>query len=162
MANLDKYGIKRVAISAIIVRGYNEQVIGELIELGDKYPDTVKYIHFRSAVMTGRWANTEPYSQAELRELMKAHYPEDALVQKNLLQEIHCMPEDKRDCCFRFRPTRKMQISLVETASDNSQKCPKRGKLLPGEFTIQPFYENMVKVGEVLADDFGEITTTTA
>lgn len=161
IANLNKYGIKRVALSAIIVRGFNEQVIGELIELGNKYPDNVKYIHFRSAAMTGRWANTEPYTQAELRELMKAYYPEDVLVQKDLLQEIHCIPEDNRDCCFRFRPTRRMQVSLIEFASEKSQRCPKRGKLLPGSFKIQPFYENMVKVGDVLADDFGEITTVT-
>ena len=157
MANLSKYKIKRVALSAIIVRNFNEQVVGELIELSNQYPDTIKYIHFRSAAMTGRWVKTTSYTQAELKRLMESYFPSNVVVQKKVLQEIHCQPEDDRNCCFRFRPNRKMQISLIEFASEKSQRCPKRGKLLPDNFKIQPFYENMVKVGSVLAKDFGDV-----
>ena len=157
MHNLHEYAIKRVALSAIVVRDYNEQVIGELIGLADRYPDCVRYIHFRSAAKTGRWAETEPYSQHELREAMAPHIDPQKLVQEGILQEIHCTPEEGGECCFRFRPNRRLQISLIEFASEKSQRCPKRGKLLPGSFRIQPFYENMVRVGDVLADDFGEM-----
>lgn len=159
MHNLHIYGIKRVALSAIIIRGYNEQVIGELLALAEKYPNNVKYIHFRSAAKTGRWAETEPYTQAELRDLLEEYYPKELVVQKNILQEIFCTTEEGGDCCFRFRPNRKLQIALIEFASEKSQRCPKRGKLVLGTLKIQPFYENMVKVGDVLAEDFGEIAT---
>jgi len=157
LTNLIEYGIKRVALSAIVVRGYNEQVIGELIELTEKYPNKVRYLHFRSAAMTGRWVNTEPYTAVELKQLMRPYFPKEKIVQKGVLQEIFCTPDKGNDCCFRFRPTRKLQISLIEFASENSQRCPYRGKLLPDDFRIQPFYENMVKVGEVLASDYGEV-----
>lgn len=77
LTNLIEYGIKRVALSAIVVRGYNEQVIGELIELAEEYPNSVKYLHFRSAAMTGRWVNTEPYTAAELKQLMRPYFPKE-------------------------------------------------------------------------------------
>ena len=156
LENLRKYGIKPVCLSAIITRGVNESVIGELLQLVTDYSDIVRYIHFRSAAMLGRWVNTRPYTQAELYELMKPHFSSRQLEAK-CVGEIFCTEEEGGDCCYRFRPTRRLQISLIEFATDKSSCCPKRGKLSLDDFTIQPFFENMMRVGEALAEEYGEV-----
>lgn len=156
LENLHRHGIRRVALAAIIVRGVNEQVVGELIELADRYREVVRYIHFRSAAMVGRWVDTEPYSAAELKALMQPYYSEPQLSPR-CLQEIHCGPDEGGECCYRFRPRPRLQVSLVEFASPRSIMCPKRGKLLEDGFRIQPYFENMVNTGEVLAAQFGEV-----
>ncbi len=154
--NLHKYGIGRVCLSAIITRGVNEVVIGELLELADRYSDVVRYIHFRSAAMVGRWANTQPYTAAELTELMRPYFTAEQL-QPKCVAEIFCTPEEGGDCCYRFRPNPRLQISLIEFATEKSAHCPKRGKLLPDSFRIQPFFQNMMDVGDALSVDFGEV-----
>ena len=156
LQNLQEYGIGRVCLSAIITRGVNESVVGELIELAEKYSDVVRYIHFRSAAMVGRWANTLPYTSAELFELMKPHFTEEQLKPK-CVAEIHCPPESGNDCCYRFRPNNRLQISLIEFATSKSANCPFRGKLLPDNFRIQPFFQNMIDVGDALSEEFGEV-----
>lgn len=154
--NLHRFHIKRVCLSAIIIRAVNESVIEELLEAADRYRNIVRYIHFRSAAMVGRWADTLPYTQAELIELMRPHFSKDELKPK-CVAEIHCNEEQGGDCCYRFRPTPRLQISLIEFASEKSTRCPKRGKLLADNFRIQPFFENMINTGEILADKFGEV-----
>lgn len=156
LENLYRHGIGRVCLSAIITRGVNESVIGELLELADKYSEVVRYIHFRSAAMVGRWAQTLPYTAAELRELMRPYFSAEQL-QPRCLMEIFCTPEEGGDCCYRFRPTPRLQISLIEFATTKSARCPKRGKLLPDNFRIQPFFQNMINVGDALAERYGEV-----
>ena len=156
LENLRAHGIKRVCLSAIITRGLNESVIGELLALADEYSDVVRYIHFRSAAMVGRWANTLPYTQAELIELMRPHFSKQQM-DPNCLGEIFCTEEEGGDCCFRFRPTKRLQVSLIEFATEKSSRCHKRGKLSMDDFTIQPFFENMMKVGDELTEQFGEV-----
>jgi molybdenum cofactor biosynthesis enzyme MoaA len=156
LENLRACGIRRVCLSAIITRGVNESVIGELLTLADEYSDIVRYIHFRSAAMVGRWADTLPYTQAELIDLMRPHFTEQQM-NPSCLREIFCTKEEGGECCFRFRPTRRLQISLIEFATEKSSRCPKRGKLSMDNFTIQPFFENMMKVGDELTEQFGEV-----
>jgi len=158
LKNLQKYGIKRVCLSAIITRGENEKVIGELIELARQYSDVVRYIHFRSAAKVGRWINTEPYTQSELKELVRPHFNEQQFT-PSCVREIFCTEDEGGTCCYRFRPTPRLQISLIEFATQKSSMCPKRGKVLSEGFRIQPFFENMINAGEVMAEEFGEIVT---
>jgi uncharacterized radical SAM superfamily Fe-S cluster-containing enzyme len=156
LKSLRSGGVKRVCLSAIITRDLNETVIGELLELADEYSDIVRYIHFRSAAMVGRWATTQPYTQEELIELMHTHFTTSQLT-PGCVGEIFCTKEEGGDCCFRFRPTKRLQISLIEFATEKSSRCPKRGKLSMDDFTIQPFFENMINVGEKLSDQYGEV-----
>lgn len=156
LENLQKYGIKRVCLSAIIIRGENEKVIAELIELAEKYSDVVRYIHFRSAAKVGRWINTEPYTQAELKQLVQPHFNEEQFA-PSCVREIYCTKEEGGTCCYRFRPTRRLQISLIEFATQKSALCPKRGKVLSEGFRIQPFFENMINAGELMAEEYGEV-----
>lgn len=156
LENLHKYGIKRVCLSAIIAKNENEQVIGELIELADRYSDVVRYIHLRSAAKVGRWINTEPYTQAELKELIRPFFTEKEF-HPACVREIFCTPDEGGTCCYRFRPNRRLQISLIEFATDKSAKCPKRGKILDDKFIIQPFFENMINASEVMEVEYGEV-----
>jgi len=156
LKNLQRFGIRRVCLSAIVIRDENEHVIGELIELADRYSDVVRYIHFRSAAQVGRWVNTTPYTQQELKELVDPYFSEEQL-KPNCVREIHCTPAQGGTCCYRFRPTPRLQISLVEFATEKSSKCPKRGKLLDDGFLIQPFFENMMRSGKIMAKDHGEV-----
>jgi MoaA/NifB/PqqE/SkfB family radical SAM enzyme len=155
--NLHKYGIGRVCLSAIVTRGANEAVIAELIELAERYSDVVRYIHFRSAAKVGRWINTEPYTLAELKELVRPFFSAEQF-RSACVREIYCVPDEGGDCCYRFRPTRRLQISLIEFATLKSSLCPKRGKLLNDSFMIQPFFENMINAGEAMGAKYGEVS----
>ena len=155
LENLRRFGIGRVTLSALIVRGVNECVIGELLELAEQYSDIVRFIHFRNAGKTGRWIDTEPYTLPELKELCRPYFSEERFKPK-CAGEIFCTPEEGGDCCYRFRPRPRLQISLIEFATAKSANCPKRGKLM-ADYTIEPFFENLMATGEVLAETYGEV-----
>ena len=142
--NLKEYKTGRVSLSAIIIRGLNERVISELLELADKHKDFVRHIHFRGAGRLGRWQDTKTYNITELKQLVGQHFSEKQF-QPKCIGEIHCKPEEGRDCCYRFRPTSRLQISLIDFASPDSCRCLKRGKLVDRKFLVQSFFEQMIK-----------------
>ena len=142
LENLRRYQIKRFSLTAIVARGINEETIPELLELAEKYKDIVRYIHFRTAASIGRFVDTVPYSLEELKELVRPYFNDEKFKPK-CLNEIHCLPEENKGCCYRFRPTNRLQISLIEFASPRSATCHKRGKLLD-DFKIVPFFEDMI------------------
>jgi len=156
---LRSYGIGRVALSAIVVRGMNEYVVGELLELADRYSDIVRYVHFRSAAKVARWVDTEPYRTAELKELLSYYVDPGQALGSNTL-EHSCDHRNDRDCCDRISANRLLQVGLIEFASEKSERCPIRGKLMNNTFTIQPFFENMIRAGDSMAAEFGEVVFT--
>lgn len=157
LENLDRHDIRRVTLSAIITRGINESTIPELIALADRYKKVVRYIHFRTAAKIGRWVDTEPYTLAELKELVRPYFTAPAF-QPKCVREISCPPEAEKDCCYRFHPTRRLQVSLIEFATPKSAACKKRGKLLDQSFTIQPLFKNMIETGKIMARQPGATT----
>jgi molybdenum cofactor biosynthesis enzyme MoaA len=140
--SLVSYKLGRVCLTAIIVRGLNEDVIPQLIALADKYNTVVRYIHLRNAGKVGRWLDTASYSISEMKELLRKYFSEDEFKPK-CLRELHCSPESGNECCYRFRPTNRLQISLIEFNSGRSAKCPKRGRLAIGADKIQPLFDSM-------------------
>lgn len=160
LENLHRRGISRVCLSAIIMRGENERVIGELLELARRYQDVVRYIHFRSASMVGKWVDTLPYSLDELKDLARPYFGHSQFLPK-CISEINCNRGDG-ECCYRFRPTPRLQVSLIEFATERSAQCPRRGKLLRGSFEIEPFFANMISTGEFTAERFGEVEIRSA
>jgi len=140
--NLIRFDIKRVGLSALIARGVNEQIVPELLDLAERHKRNVRYIHFRTAAKVGRWVDTIPYSLEELKSLVGMHFSAEAFSPR-CLNEIHCRPDENRNCCYRFRPTNRLQISLIEFASDRSVECPKRGKLMD-DFRVLPFFKQMI------------------
>jgi molybdenum cofactor biosynthesis enzyme MoaA len=108
--------IGRVMLSAIIVRGLNEGVIGELIEMAEEHSDVVRYIHLRTAAPVGVWENTEPYRMEEFKELVGQYFTAEQM-QPKCVAEVFCDSRSGNNCCYRFRPNRRLQVSLIEFAS---------------------------------------------
>lgn len=139
LKNLQQYNITRVCLTAIIVRGWNENVIAELWELAQQH-DVVRYIHYRTAAKLGRWVDIEPYTLQELKTIVADTFTPTQMIPK-CVGEINCNGGDG-DCCYRFRPTPRMQVSLIEFASERSAECPHRGKV-EWNGSIKPFFANM-------------------
>jgi molybdenum cofactor biosynthesis enzyme MoaA len=135
-------GLGRVCLTAIIVRGLNEDVIPQLITLAKKHSKTVRYIHIRNAGKVGAWLDTEPYSINETKELVRQYFSEEEF-RPNCVRELCCPPDSGNECCYRFRPTNRLQISLIEFNSERSTKCPKRGRLINNSCMIQPLFQSM-------------------
>lgn len=155
LENLRRFGIGRLALSAIIVSGKNEQVMGELYELALKYDDIVRFIHYRSAAKLGRWIETPSYDLIGLRRVAQQVFTEQEMAPR-CMGEINCNGGDG-ECCYRFRPTRTLQVSLIEFASPRSAQCPYRGKVLSNDFAIESFFGNMIREGTKLGEKYGEV-----
>ena len=153
--NLAKYNINRVVISAIIVRNLNEDVIGELVKLSNE-TDNIKYVVFRNVGKGGQWIDTDPYSTQELKELMATHYQDDQLKMASLYGEV-CVPPSTNDCCFRFRPSKRLQVTLIESVEEDAVDCPYKGRLIDEKFVIQSFHESLIQTGKKMESQFGEI-----
>lgn len=135
-------GLGRVCLTAIILRGINEDVVPQLVSLAQKHTKAVRYIHFRNATKTGLWLETKPYTLEEMIALAKQHFRAEQFLPR-CFKEVHCTPEEGRKCCYRFRPNKRLQISLIEFDSGPSLRCPKRGRILCGVDGIQPFFMSM-------------------
>jgi molybdenum cofactor biosynthesis enzyme MoaA len=140
--SLVSYGMGRVCLTAIVVRGLNEDVIPQLITLANDHKKAVRYIHLRNASKVGVWLDSEPYSLHEIKALVGQYFSEEEFEPK-CVKELFCPPGSGNECCYRFRPTERLQISLVEFNSERSAKCPKRGRLKMDSLKIQPFFESM-------------------
>jgi molybdenum cofactor biosynthesis enzyme MoaA len=151
LETLGKHFPGRLEISAIIVRGLNEDVVPELLELAKRYPRIIRYIHFRTAAKAGRWEETAPYTLEELKDVVRPHFTGEQF-QPQSLWEIHCAPGQGCGACYRFRPTPRLQISLVEFATARAASCPKRGKLVDRQFLVQSFFENIMHNSETLME----------
>jgi molybdenum cofactor biosynthesis enzyme MoaA len=135
-------GLNKICLTAIILRGVNENVIPELLLLAKEHFKVIRFIHFRSAGKSGIWQETEPYTLEEIKTLVSSYFTEEEF-RPRCLREVHCTPEEKRDCCYRFRPNSRLQIALIEFDSQKSKCCPKRGRIILGADRIQPFFLSM-------------------
>jgi len=160
LANLRRFKIKRVSLSAIILRNRNEQVVRELRDLALQYRDVVRWIHFRNAGRIGRWVDTRPYSLAGLKRVAREVFSRKEFAPR-CVAEINCNGGDG-ECCYRFRPTRLLQVSLIEFATARSAQCPYRGKLLEQGHVIERFFANMIEEGLVLSREHGRVNVGSA
>jgi molybdenum cofactor biosynthesis enzyme MoaA len=139
---LVRHRVARVCLTAIVLRGVNEGVIPELIELARAHPEVVRYLHFRNAANFGSGAPSVPYSIAELRDLVGRWFTVEQF-QPRCVAELHCPPSAGRTCCHRFRPTARLQVSIIEFVSAQSLDCPKRGRLRLGADRIEPCFRSI-------------------
>lgn len=149
LETLDTHFPGRVEISAIIVRGLNEDVVPELLELAARHRRIVRYIHIRTAAKAGRWAETAPYTLEELKEIVRPHFTGEQF-RPQCLWETHCAPGQGCGACYRFRPTARLQVSLIEFATPRAASCPQRGKLVDRKFRVQSFFESIRRNSETL------------
>jgi molybdenum cofactor biosynthesis enzyme MoaA len=128
--------VKQLCLGALIVRGCNEQVIPELIETAQTYPAFIRYLHFRGVGPGGRYLEEAGYTVKELKQLVAPYFSSEAFRQP-AREEAFCPPTSTRDCCYRFRPGNRLQISLIEF-TDQTLTCPKRGRVRLGSNLIEP------------------------
>jgi len=120
-------GIKSMAITAIIARGLNEEVIPEMLEMADRTPE-IQSIHFRNVSKMGTWGpfdTQEPYSIEELKDMVKKYIP-DLESCKPTPGFVAPEGEECHGCCHRFIHNH-VSIELIDFASEISSKCWKRG-----------------------------------
>jgi molybdenum cofactor biosynthesis enzyme MoaA len=149
LETLERYFVGRLCLSAIIVRALNESVVPELLDLAHRHRRIVRYIHIRTAGETGRWGKNVPYTLEELKEVVRPHFTEDQFSVR-CVRESYCASGQGCGACYRFRPTHRLQISLIEFATPRAASCPKRGKLVDRKFLVQSFFENMMHNAETL------------
>ncbi|MCE5195158.1 MAG: radical SAM protein [Nitrospiraceae bacterium] len=135
-------GLGRMSLTAIILRGLNEDVIPQLIELALKNDRSIRYVHFRNAGNVGRHKETKPYSIEELKDMTRVLFNEHQF-QQRCIGESHCSLETGRNCCYRFRPTDRLQISLLEFYTEKAFLCHKRGRIKVGSRKIEPLFFSM-------------------
>ena len=151
LENLDTHFHGRVEISAIIVRGLNEDVVPDLLKLADQHRRIIRYIHIRTAAKAGRWGESAPYTLEELKEIVRPYFSEKQF-RPQCLWEPHCDPGEGCGGCYRFRPSSRLQISLIEFATPRAASCHQRGKLVDQRFIVQSFFENVMHNSETLMD----------
>jgi molybdenum cofactor biosynthesis enzyme MoaA len=135
-------GLTRVCLTAVIVRGLNEDVIPQLVELAMNNSKAVRYLHIRNAGNVGRWDATDPYTLEDLVAMTRGLFTEDQFRQQ-CVAELHCPSDSGRNCCYRFRPTSRLQISLLEFYTKRAALCPKRGRIKVGSDKIEPLFQSM-------------------
>lgn len=153
LAQLERYNIKRVVLSAIIVRDLNEEVIGQLFDLSERNTN-IRYIMIRNVGKGGQWIDTVPYKTEELKQLCSNYFDQEQLKLSSHYGEI-CEPPSTNTCCYRFRPSKRVQVALIESIDEDAVDCPYKGKLIDERFVIQSFHESLIKTGNKMAVDYG-------
>jgi len=144
ISNLLEANIKRVALSAIIVKGLNEHVIGEFVDHASKYRKNIRYLKFRASGNIGRHVKTLPYTMDEfLNKLFLMYFDVE---KSNTVYTSH-IPElleicKSRMCCHHFTYDKLLLVSFVEFATLGAALCWKRGKL-DENFKTKSFFGEM-------------------
>ena len=88
---------------------------------------------------------------------MKEYFTENQMEEKSVY-EVVCTPEDEyySDCCYRFRPTKRLQVSLIEFAAERGIKCPWKGKLIDEYFVVQSFHENLIEMNKCMTNTLND------
>jgi MoaA/NifB/PqqE/SkfB family radical SAM enzyme len=97
---LTKYKPKNLSISAIIMKDYNEDIVGNLLDVQKEYP-VVNWIKYRSIGKVGRYIESDPYTSEQFRDLLQKFLTHkeiyDNPVTFSKLSYHKC-----RDCCYHF------------------------------------------------------------
>ncbi len=153
LQNLDDVGIRRIAITAIIVRGVNEGVVMDLMDLSERYK-SVRYIHYRSIGKVGKFIDSDPYTLEELKGIVDSRIPYDKVYKRKVkIDGLDPTPGNRcLGCmgCYEYHHNPKIEICLIDFAKPETFRCWKRGKLIEGTFQVESFFENMVQFSSYL------------
>ena len=163
LENLINVGFRKIHISAIVIRDFNEGVIKDLYDISKQYPQ-IKNIHYRTAGDVGRWNEKfgKPYTAAELQEVIASIIPEavspikwirDGFNPSNIRgKHLNDSNLKCRGCCREYYCNPNLHIKVVEFGTDNAGKCWYRGKLNP-DGTIQSFFDGMREFTKEITND---------
>jgi hypothetical protein len=124
-------------LTATIIRGLNESVIPDLLELTKRYP-MIRYLHYRSQLLAGNYIKEEPYTLKELETLVDKYTPikNPYKVSRSGEDDICC------GSCKMVWSTKQLQISLVASNQIENNECHLRG-YIRDDFELEPFFKSM-------------------
>ena len=162
--NMVKAKLGKVLISSSLIRGFNEDVIPDILDIVNKYKKIVHNIKFRAQGHIGRFIENEdnPYTTPEILKLLEKHIGEEAIYKNIILSGEHSInvatknmdyqkkyygysfPSGKpcalclgKNCCMHFSPSRGLQIFVLDNFTQQGT-CWRKG-FLTNEGTIIPW-----------------------
>jgi len=136
--NLYKCKHKRIIVCCTILRGINESSISDMFKLVKMYPGMIKYIHFRSQLMSGNYIDKNPYTYDELYELVN--------IFRNIESPYKMIRDGKGDeccgSCSLFWLEKNLKVAIIASNQIENNYCSYRG-YLRDNFIIEPFYWSM-------------------
>ena len=135
---LRDYGIGRVTIACVLVRGLNESSIDDLFKIAKEYNDVVYEIFFRPQFPLGRhFEQDTPYTTNEFLNILlkKRLFTRQDLSKTMTAGWLYEQCEGK-NCCFRFVKDG-LSVGFVEVFT---QSCWQRGRLSNGINYLEDFY----------------------
>ena len=144
---LKEYNIGKVLVACVLVRGFNEDVISDIFDIGEKYKRIVRILKFRAQGHNGRWiSETSPYSSVEILKLLEEHLRSDEIYDNiylsGHLKSKNYQPHKKckgKSCCVHFKRNRSQEINILECFTHQGT-CWRKGRLNL-DFTIEPVFE---------------------
>jgi len=148
ITNIAEIGVRHSVLSSIIMRGLNEDTIGDLREFAEKYPRIFRYLKVRSTLNVGRTAGPGPYTVDEFVSCIQPKYfkGENKLIYSTKTPELIDICKERR-CCYYFVYNKFLTVSFVEFGSPNSRLCWKRGKL-DNDYNLTKWFEEIHYYGK--------------
>lgn len=138
--NMQIAGYKRVVLCCTLIRGLNEHVIPDLLDMTNKY-EMIRFLHYRSQVHSGKWVDEEAYNIYDLERMVSEYVPEWKNSSRIVRDGFNAPPgKTCRNCCRCSWVTTDLQITLIDAASENIRRCHMRGQL-NDDFTLTSFFE---------------------
>jgi hypothetical protein len=140
--NVIDAGIGSIGCNATIIRGLNESVIPELLDLM-MTTEQIHTIHFRNMTKVGDILQNVPYSMEELKEVVHGYIP-NMYSYPTIKNGVECQGHECFGCCYRFKIGHK-QVCIIEFASPTSAKCWDRG-WLDNDFKLHSYFGQMLNL----------------
>lgn len=135
LTNLLSYGMMNVYLTAIIVRGLNENVVKELIDFASLHENIVG-VKLRSVgVSYGASIPTIPYTTDEFRGELLRGINCDKVIWDGKTADDRC-----DNCCYEFK-TGHVTVKQIEFDSPGAYACWKRGYVDFENKLIYPHFE---------------------
>lgn len=143
--HISEVNLGRTTISAVLIRGLNEDVIPDLFQIADDYEKIVREVAFRSQGAIGRFVGPKdnpPYTTNEWLKLMHHYgFHDRAADFANVIMAGYMHDNcEGRNCCHHFRKSPKLTASFLEFLNDG---CWLRGQLIEGEYAIEYMFESL-------------------
>ena len=152
LENMEAAKLGKLVLACVLVRGLNEKAIPDVLDMAKRYERIVRVVKFRAQGHNGRWVpESHPYSTPEITALLEPYIGHEQMMQNIKLSGVHRTPVYEpeprclgKTCCFHFRPTRKLEINILECFTEQGT-CWRKGRLTEG-FLIEPVFDGYRKV----------------
>ncbi len=132
LENLQEAGLGKMTISCILVRDFNEHIIGDMFEIAARYPKVIREIDFRSQGLIGNYiGNGRPYLTNEWLRLMREQnvVTSEEIGTAYMGGQFHEECAGK-NCCFKFKVKRGGNVHIVSWIDFLCDHCWLRGQIV--------------------------------